>query len=295
MTARKIDIIRKKIRRNIISLLPGHLPDFLILGAQKAGTTSLHFYLNQHPKIVGSSPKEVRFFDRDENYKKGLDWYKKAFKDISRPLGRHLYFEATPEYMYRRTAAERIYKFNPKLKFIVLLRDPVKRAYSSWNMYRDFLVSRKRLPDILNRGYFEGMDNNLHKELYSVGRYPSFEETVNSELEKVRTNSLLEEPSFIRRGIYLPQIKRYVDLFGKDKVLVVAFKDLVGENKIQTLNRILTFVGEEESSWSFLTDEMKNTREYKESISDEISRQLQEFYKPYNDQLFEYLGYKPNW
>ena len=73
----------------------GGLPDFLIVGAQKAGTTSMFHYLNQHPQIIGAYNKEVGFFSRDENYKKGNKWYRQFFKDWRRPFGAKLYFEAT--------------------------------------------------------------------------------------------------------------------------------------------------------------------------------------------------------
>src|SRR5690606_16552205 len=105
--------------------------------------------LDQHPNLIGSMPKEVRFFDRDENYAKGVDWYKKSFRRTKGLLRKCLYVEATPEYLYRPYVAERIFEYNKELKLIILLRDPVERAYSSWNMYRHFLASKKGIPDIL--------------------------------------------------------------------------------------------------------------------------------------------------
>src|SRR5687768_12473294 len=103
--------IKKAFRtcvRGLRNLLPGNIPDFIIVGAQKAGTTSLHYYLKQHPKLVGSSPKEVRFFNADYNYQKGKNWYSKAFRDAKNPFKKGLYFEATPMYMYSSVAAERM-------------------------------------------------------------------------------------------------------------------------------------------------------------------------------------------
>src|SRR5690606_31670006 len=121
---------------------------------------------------------------------------------------------------YRSFAAERMYNEYPELKIIMMLRDPVKRAYSSWNMYRDFPFKFQKLPGKLasKNGYVHDRQNNLVKELYNGERFPTFEEAVASEMLKIDTNSILEEPSFLRRGVYLPQIKRYHDLFGKDKV-----------------------------------------------------------------------------
>ena len=113
-----INLVKQQIKK----LLHCKGPDFLIIGAQKSGTSSLFYYLNQHPDIVGSKVKEVRFFNRDDYYRKGFRWYYQFFKpiifsDLIRPK---LYFEATPEYLYRESALQRIYQYNPKLHLIPL-------------------------------------------------------------------------------------------------------------------------------------------------------------------------------
>lgn len=288
----------KKTGKNILdAIFPGNEPDFIIVGAQKAGTSSLHHYLKQHPEIIGSRPKEVRYFDRDDNYRKGKKWYEKAFKDYKNPFRNGLYFEATPEYLYRSFSAERMHAYKPDLKIIIIMREPVKRAYSSWNMYRDFPIKFKgKLPGMLEaeEGYIHDRENNLVKELYTAETFPTFEETTTAEIQKIKTNSTLEEPSFLRRGIYLPQIKRYHDLFGKEQVLVLGFKDLI-KNKVETLNKIMLFLGLEKHNWGFLDDEKKNVRTYPKKISSEMEEKLMDFYKPYNEALFDYLETKINW
>src|SRR5690606_18829170 len=99
-----------------------------------------------------------------------------------------------PEYLYRPYVAERIFGYNRHLKLIILLRDPVKRAYSSWNMYRHFLVLKKGIPDILTRGYLKGASgNNIYEELYK-GEFPSFREVVESEFRKIQEKSPILEP-----------------------------------------------------------------------------------------------------
>jgi len=287
----------KHISKRIVnSLIPAGKPDFLLVGAQKAGTTSLHFYLDQHPKLIGSTPKEVGFFSRDDNYSKGKEWYHKAFKaeSIKNPFKSYMYFEATPEYLYRSFAPERIYRYNKKLKIIILLREPVKRAYSAWNMYRDF-QHKENIPAILNSGYLKNSENNIRKELYSSGSYPSFEECIRLELDKINSNSLLEEPSFLRRGLYLDQIKRYTDRFGRNNVKIVGFKDVIGTNKKDTLNEILSFLKLPVSNWDFLVDEKKNSRLYPETLNENTEAELNKFYEPHNLKLFDFLGKKPNW
>jgi hypothetical protein len=219
---------------------PKHEPEFLIIGAQKCGTTSLHHYLNQHPHLIGSKPKEVHFFERDEHYKLGIDWYRQSFFDFKHIVGKKMYFEATPDYLYRNGVAERIYAHYPHMKLIILLREPVARAFSAWNMYRDFQAQDK-IPAIVKRGYLEGKENNIFRELYASGPYPSFDECVQLELKKVADHFLLQEPSFVRRGIYVNQIRKYREIFGPEHVAVWGFKDLL-ENKAATLNQMLHFL-----------------------------------------------------
>src|SRR5690606_21123817 len=95
----------------------------------------------------------------------GREWYRQYFTCTRNPLQKYLYFEATPEYLYRSKAADRIFQFNPKMKLIVLVREPVSRAYSAWNMYKDFL-NRPSIPDVLTRGYLQNQSNQLYETLY---------------------------------------------------------------------------------------------------------------------------------
>lgn len=283
------------MRRSLRNLSPGHRPDFLIVGAQKAGTTSLYAYLRQHPTIVGAVPKEVHFFDLEENYEKGAAWYESAFRAGFSLFGKRLFFEATPSYLYHKQAAERIFQYRPDLKIIVLLREPAERAYSSWNMYRDFRESEKNAPALIAKSYVQGQENNLQQELFAAESFPTFAEAVESELKKMRETAPPEEPSFVRRGIYVQQIKRFAELFGREKILVLGFRDLTGDNKKATLNRILEFIGLPPADWSFLREEKKNVRQYPAPMDAETRACLDAFYAPYNEQLFDYLQFKPNW
>src|SRR5688572_14326389 len=103
------------------------LPDFLIVGAMRSGTTSLHKYLQAHPDVFVASGKEVHFFDR--RYGRGLDWYRSRFAGVTteRVVG-----EATPAYMYDENAIARIAHDLPDARLIVVLRNPVDRAYSHY-------------------------------------------------------------------------------------------------------------------------------------------------------------------
>src|SRR2546423_13513556 len=114
------------------------IPDFLIIGGQKCGTTSLYYYLIEHPNIAPAVRKQMHFFDN--RFKKGFGWYKSNFPTIFSKwyktfLHKQKFVsgEATPYYLFHPLAASRVHQFLPDVKLIVLLRNPVNRAYSHYN------------------------------------------------------------------------------------------------------------------------------------------------------------------
>jgi len=115
-----------------ISSLPT-IPHFLVIGFPKAGTTSLHEYLSQHPRIVGSWAKETHFFSY--GYHKGINYYFKFFKFNKKKDS--LYFESSPEYIYYPEALKRIKKLNPKIKLIICLRNPIDLIFSDYNQEKN--------------------------------------------------------------------------------------------------------------------------------------------------------------
>ncbi|MET0607965.1 MAG: sulfotransferase domain-containing protein, partial [Gaiellaceae bacterium] len=106
------------------------LPDFLVLGAQKAGTTALYEYLRRHPQISGPSWKEVSFFDR--HWARGESWYRGNFPNVARTRGKHV-GEASPSYVFHPLAPRRVQEVVPEARLIVLVRNPVDRALSQYN------------------------------------------------------------------------------------------------------------------------------------------------------------------
>ncbi|HYW07132.1 MAG TPA: sulfotransferase domain-containing protein [Longimicrobium sp.] len=111
----------------------GTLPNALIIGAAKCGTTSLFEYLAQHPNACAARAKELRFFDQQWNPAR-VRWYQAHFSASSRHL---VSFEATPGYLLHPDAPARVRSLLPGGKMIVMLREPVARAYSYWNHRRD--------------------------------------------------------------------------------------------------------------------------------------------------------------
>jgi hypothetical protein len=199
------------------------------------------------------------------------------------------YFESSPDYLYRSYVPKRIAEFKKDLKFIVILREPVSRAYSAWNMHREFFESKKPLPRLIEHGYINGKEHNSFRELLSGNTFPSFESCVESELHKINTQSILEEPSFIRKGFYIDQIERYFKYFEPNQFLFLASLDL-SNNKEASLNKVIRFLGIPEFNWDLQSLGNKHQRNYTEKINPEIKKELELLYEPYNVRLFEKIG-----
>jgi hypothetical protein len=189
------------------------LPNFLCAGAQKSGTTTLHDILVQHPNIFLPSIKEVHFFNNENNYKNGLRWYEKEI--FANWKGEKAIGEITPSYMYFDYVPKRIYKdLGKDIKLIFILRNPVDRAYSQYLMF-------------CRRGF----------------ETETFEKAI--ELEKERIKQSYSEKmyfSYIDRGFYASQIKRYLKYFPKENMFFIIFEQEFIKNRKQTIEYILKFL-----------------------------------------------------
>ncbi len=244
------------------------LPDFLVLGAQKAGTTALYAYLQRHPGIAGPSWKEVSFFDR--HWARGTAWYRGAF-----PVRRgRLVGEASPSYLFHPLAPRRAASVVPQARLIALLRDPVDRAYSHYQHEVDF------------------------------GREPlSVEEALDREEERLggEVERMLADPryfsrawwdfAYVARGLYAEQLERWFEAFPRERLLVLANEDLA-DAPAETYARVLDFLGappHELDEYPRVFD-----RDYPELRPDTRARLAERFAEP-NRRLYELLGRDLGW
>jgi hypothetical protein len=269
-------------------------PAFIIIGAQKSGTSSLHVYLSHHPNIKPATEKEIHFFDKDDAFNKGLSWYHSHFP-LPYELNRNeITFEATPSYLYRLSVANRIYNYDPKIKLIALLRNPVDRAYSQWNMYRTLLKERPHFLFRVSRNSNAEVRQWVDKIL-ADDSYPSFDEAVLEELDMVFAGDPNPEPSYIRRGLYYEHLKRFLNLFERDQLLVLD-SALLKNKPSKVLNKIIRFLGVSPYAWN--SDKLSvtyNKRTYQQNMSESTRTTLREFYEPYNKNLYELLGIDFDW
>jgi hypothetical protein len=198
------------------------LPDFLILGAQKAGTTALYAYLRWHPQITGPSFKEVSFFDR--HYARGERWYRAHLpaRHRARIVG-----EASPSYLFHPLAPGRVAQLLPNARLIALLRSPVDRAFSHYQ----------------------------HE--VALGREPlSFEEAIDREDARMQgeVEHMLRDPeyfseawwnyTYLARGRYAEQLERWFESFPRGRLLVLLTDELAAD-PAGTHRRVLDFLGVE--------------------------------------------------
>lgn len=188
--------------------------DFICVGTQKAGTTSLHDILKHHPNIFLPERKEAHFFDIDERYNKGLNWWFDTFFNGDKTNKKTGVF--TPEYLYFENIPERIKNvLGTDIKIIIVLRQPAKRAYSH------YLMSKRR--------GFEELP---------------FNEALEKEQNRLKENTYFNSNhySYLDRGRYYNQVKRYIDVFGKENVKVFIFEEDIIKNNTTTVKSFQEFI-----------------------------------------------------
>lgn len=268
-------------------------PSFIIIGAQKSGTSALHGYLSKHPNIVPATKKEIHFFDKDIAYTRGLGWYHSHF-----PLPHHLgqgaiTSEATPVYLYRPKTARRIHEYDPRIRLITLLRDPVERAYSQWNMYRILLRDNPEFLFQVTRDSDPAVRRWADKTL-TQDSFHTFDEGVREELDLIRSSDPNPEPSYIRRGLYYDQLTRYLKYFDRRQLLIIGSRSLKTE-PASCLDQVVQFLGMPPHDWQREELPLVHTRPYQGSMPARTRALLYEFYRPHNERLYELLGRDFGW
>lgn len=269
-----------------------------ILGAQKAGTSSLYSYLLMHPDIIGAKSKEVHFFSKPNNYARGTAWYHDQFDQlVYKPNKKVVYLDASPIYLYLREVPQRIYEYNPDAKMIILLRNPVERAYSQWNMFRNFNESTEHEKDKIIKTHSQGnieSDVKKFKELIYGKPFPTFREMVESDIENIRRDNF-NKFGIVRRGLYLEQIQRYLTYFKKSQIFIIETEEF-RNNCAGFTSQVADFLGVCKFDWDKLNYSEIHKRVYPlEAVDPEAFKKLGAFYKPYNEKLFKFLGKTYDW
>jgi len=247
------------------------LPDFLIIGAQKAGTTALYAYLRRHPHVTGPPWKEVSFFDR--HYARGERWYRGNFPNVLLARGA-LVGEASPSYLFHPLAPERVAALVPHARLIVLLRNPVDRALSHY--HHEVALGREPLP----------FEEALARE----------EERTRGEVERMLADgAYFSDPwwnyTYIGRGRYAEQLERWLAVFPGEQLLVLT-SDELGGRPAQAYSRVLGFLG---ASPHELDSYPRVFEQDYPDMEPETRSMLRDAFAEANRRLYELVGAEFGW
>ncbi len=255
------------------------LPDFLVIGAQRCGTSSIYKYLEQHPCVLSSLRKETEYFSA--RWANGEGWYRAHFPSearkgqVARRKGHAVSFEATPYYLFHPLAPARAAALVPDVRLIILLRNPVDRAYSHYR-------------HSVRRG-FERL---------------SFEEAVAAEARRLagEADRIAADPrydgwnhrvfSYLTRGAYVDQLLNWLGHFPAEQLLVVRSEELYAD-PARCYRDVLAFLGL--SSWEPRRFDVHAGYAAPAAIGPDLRRRLSEQFRPQNRRLEELLGRSMGW
>ena len=272
----------EKLYRKMTSRLR-QLPDFIIIGAGRAGTTALYSYLIQHPLIAAASTDnnesvaDLHFFEYIIS--NNIQWYKSHFPILFSKSNKHknsfITGEYTSTYMYHPDVPKRIFNLLPKIKLIVILRNPIDKAYSTY------------------------------QQQFRFGEYTtSFEDAINAEFRRIDLNKDFPElnsnnydfenfvaQNIIRHGVYADYLETWLKIFDRKQILILNSDDLKKSTK-ETLRRVFNFLNV--SNYDIKDTSQVNVGKYP-TINKITRKKLIEFFKPHNQRLNKLLDTEFNW
>lgn len=249
-------------------------PNFIIIGAGKAGSTSLYSWLTKHPSVLQALDKEVQFFRKDF-YLLGEKWYSQQFP-ITPKNSDFITGEATPWYLFESGVASRISRHCPEVRLIVLLRNPVRRALSQYKMF-----------------YKQGIDSRNFLNAVSSER----KHLENFTLDSVCSNHFLDqdywidEKGYLLYGLYAHLLYPWLQEFPREQILILKSEDFFSDPQ-SNLDSVFAYLGLPKYTLS----EYKNSNLNQYSpMNSELYKTLSDFYEPHNQMLEEMLGVRFNW
>jgi len=257
------------------------LPDFLILGAQKAGTTSLHRYLEQHPAVLPPSIKEVHYFD--VQWWRGPRWYRSNFPTAMQRRatrrandGIAITGESSPYYLAHPLVAARVRATLPDVPLVVILRDPIERAHSHYQ----------------------------HNRRMGVEPCETFEaaiacetERIDGELERIRADDRYESfghrhHSYLLRGTYAAQLRIWFEHFPREQFLILENREL-SRDTAGVYRRVLEFL--QLPAWQPDDFQRHNTAGGSAPLDAALRARLADWFEPHNRDLYELLDRDFGW
>lgn len=254
------------------------LPDFLIIGAARAGSTSLYEYLLAHPQVGSPSHKEIHYFDN--NFERGTGWYRRHFPTLSerertkRLRGAFRTGEASPYYVFHPLAPERVRQALPEARLVVLLREPGARAYSQYQLER-----RSERETLTFEEALEAEPKRLEGEEDRIREDPSYQSEAHRHF------------SYLARGLYAAQLESWFGEFPRDQLLVLLAEDFFADPG-GTYRRALDHLGLERIALPRY--ETFNYASYS-TMKPETRKYLADYFREPNQRLEELLGVALDW
>ncbi len=248
-----------------------HLPTAVIVGAQKAGTTQLYAYLTTHPRCFTAAEKEVDFFSK--HAERSIEWYRSRFplrRNVAARQGQVL--EASPSYLPTPEAMRRMKTTLPEARVIVLLRDPVSRAFSHYQHYKTRHLE--------TRSFAAAVDDELRQNATPPERGIALRHGARPML------------GYVARGYYALQLELLLSLYSRERVLVMDSAELFTDTNA-ACQRVFGFLGLE--CYDIRPGKVFNRGYYQERIDPRITDRLREHYRPYDELLRELLGVRFSW
>jgi hypothetical protein len=256
------------------------LPGFLIVGAQRAGTTTMYGVISRHPGVLSPAlHKEVHYFD--DGYERKLGWYRAHFplearaRWVERRTGiSPVAFEASPYYMFHPLAGERIARDLRDVKLLVLVRDPVERAHTAH--VHEVAMGHEDLPF---EAALELEDARLEGEVERILADPGY------------VSHSHRHHAYLARGRYIEQLDRLEALFGRDRIQVIDSGDFFTHPE-RVYDAALEFL--ELPHRGYPTFPRKNARP-RAPMPDSLRRALDAHFLPFDERLAKWLGHDPSW
>ncbi|MDQ3627433.1 MAG: sulfotransferase domain-containing protein [Actinomycetota bacterium] len=246
-------------------------PSFLLVGAQRCGTTSLFRALSAHPSIVTANfHKGVNYFD--VNYQRGPDWYRAHFP-IRRRRPRQC-FDASGYYMFHPYAPRRIAHDLPRVKIVAMVRDPVERAYSAYQ-----------------HEYARGFESESFARALELEAQRVEPELARMQVDEGYQSMAHRHQAYRRRGHYAEQLQCFVDLMGRSQVHVMESERFFAEPE-QEYTRLLKFLGAPVQIPARFDRHNPRSRA---PMEDSVRAELTDYFAAHDQRLSELLGRAPVW
>ena len=269
--------LQQMLRRTTSSLRG--LPDFIIVGAQKSGTTTLYSFVTKHPAVTHAAKKEIHYFDIYHDL--GELWYRSKFptnlskrRHYKKTGQKILSGEASPTYLFFPTIPSRMKDILPGAKLIVILRNPVDRTYSHY--HHNVRSNKETLPF---EKAIELEEERCAREREQMIKDPGF------------VANYYKRYSYLARGVYADQLERWFEHYDRKQFLILATDDL-RKNPQQILDQVFNFLEVPPFQIGDVRD--KNTGSY-EKMNESTRKFLVEYFKPHNDRLYKLLQRSFDW